>query len=117
LPRSRYIPTTDEQLRVRELAAIGLADADIASQLRLPLPQLQKRFKLELKAGAADGREQVLRKLHTIALSGENVSALIFWVKARCGWRDTGPIQSAPQIIRRVIVFKQKTKPSPCQVE
>jgi hypothetical protein len=112
LPRSRYIPTTDEQLRVRELAAIGLSDADIASQLRLHLPQLQKRFKLELKTGAAEGREQVLRRLHIMAVSGESVPALIFWVKARCGWRDTGTTQSAPQVIRRVIAFTQKTKPS-----
>ncbi|HEX7361417.1 MAG TPA: hypothetical protein VF283_13085 [Bryobacteraceae bacterium] len=108
----RYIPTPDDQLRVRELAAIGLSDEDIASQLRLPLPQLQKRFKLELKSGAAEGREQVLKKLHTSALSGENLSALIFWVKARCGWRDTGTTQSAPQVIRYRPAFVQETEPS-----
>ncbi|MGH9610471.1 MAG: hypothetical protein ACRD34_12450 [Bryobacteraceae bacterium] len=113
MPRSRYIPNPGDQLRVRELAAIGLSDADIASQLRLPLPQVQKRFKLELKTGAAEGREQALRKLHTIAVSGENLGALTFWVKARCGWRDTGATQSATEVIRYAAVFKQATEPSP----
>ncbi|HEX7362086.1 MAG TPA: hypothetical protein VF283_16475 [Bryobacteraceae bacterium] len=108
----RYIPTSEDRLRVRELAAIGLSDADIASQLRLPLPQLQKRFKLELKTGAAEGREHVLGKLYILALSGESVPALTFWVKARCGWRDTGPTQSAPEVIRIATVFKQATEPS-----
>ncbi|HEX7362112.1 MAG TPA: hypothetical protein VF283_16605 [Bryobacteraceae bacterium] len=112
MPRSRFIPTPEDRLRVRELAAIGLSDADIASQLRLPLPQLQKRFKLELKTGAAEGREQMLRKLQILALSGENVPALTFWVKARCGWRDTGPTQSTTEIIRIATVFKQETEPS-----
>ncbi|MGH9624836.1 MAG: hypothetical protein ACRD4G_10920 [Bryobacteraceae bacterium] len=113
MPRSRYVPIPGDQLRVRELAAIGLSDADIASQLRLPLPQLQKRFKFELKTGAAEGRAQALTRLHTIALSGENLNALTFWVKARCGWRDTGTTPSAAQVIRYAAVFKQEAGPSP----
>ncbi|MGH9654237.1 MAG: hypothetical protein ACRD6B_12340 [Bryobacteraceae bacterium] len=112
MPRLRYIPNPGDPLRVRELAAIGLSDADIACQLRLSLPKLQKKFKLELQSGAAEGREQALRKLHTIALSGENVSALTFWVKARCGWRDTGTTQSAPQVIRHLTAFMQEPEPS-----
>lgn len=106
MKRSRYKPTPDDQLRVRELAAIGLSDDDIASQLRLVLPKLQKIFKLELENGAAEGREHVLRKLHTIAMSGKNLAALTFWVKARCGWRDTGASQSAAQVIRHITVFR-----------
>ncbi|MGH9610595.1 MAG: hypothetical protein ACRD34_13080, partial [Bryobacteraceae bacterium] len=66
-----------------------------------------------LKTGAAEGREQVLRKLHTLAVSGENSTVLTFWAKARCGWRDTGTIQSAAQVIRYAAVFKQEAGPSP----
>ncbi len=113
MPRPRYTPTTDDQARVRELAAIGMSDDDIASQLGLPVPRLQKIFRLELKQGAAAGREHALNKLHTIALSGENVTALHFWVKARCGWRDTGPAQNAASAITRITLFKQASEPQP----
>ncbi len=109
----KQVPTPDDQLRVRELAAIGMSDDDIASQLRLRLPKFQKIFQLELKNGAAEGREQALRNLHSIAMSGKNLAALTFWVKARCGWRDTGTTRSAARVIRHVTVFKQEVeKPS-----
>ncbi|MGH9653192.1 MAG: hypothetical protein ACRD6B_06970, partial [Bryobacteraceae bacterium] len=52
-----------------------------------------------------------LKKLHTSALCGENLSALIFWVKARCGWRDTGAIQSVPQTIRYRPAFMLEPNP------
>jgi hypothetical protein len=113
MPRSRYTPTPGDQFRVRELAAIGISDEDIAAQLRLSLPKLQKTFRHELKEGAADGREQALRRLHAIAISGENLSALTFWVKARCGWRDTGTPPSSVSVIRLVKVFKQEPGPLP----
>jgi len=110
----RYIPTLDDRLRVRELASIGMSDDDIASLLRLRLPKVQRLFRLELKQGAATGREQALQKLHTIAISGENLNALLFSVKARCGWRDTGPAQSSPNPINRIVMFGQALEsPSP----
>ncbi len=113
MPRSRYTPTPDDQHRVRELAAIGMSDDDIASQLRLAVSKLRKIFKLELENGAAEGREQALRNLHSIAMSGKNLAALTFWIKARCGWRDTGATQSATHVIRHVTLFKQEAgKPS-----
>jgi hypothetical protein len=113
MPRSRYTLTPDDQLRVRELAAIGVSDEDIAAQLRLPLRKLQNIFRRELKQGAAEGREQALRKLHAVAISGENLSALTFWVKARCGWRDTGTLPSSTNIQRHVVLFKPKSDPLP----
>lgn len=113
MPRSRYILTFEDQLRVRQLAAIGLSDEDIASQLRLPLRKLQKLFRLELKEGAAGGREHALTKLHEIAIGGENLGALTFWVKARCGWRDTGTTQAAFKIDRHCFRFKQEPPASP----
>ncbi len=112
MPRFRYTPTADDRLRVRELAAIGMSDDDIASQLPLALPKFQKIFKLELQSGAAEGREQALRKLHSIALSGKNLAALTFWVKARCGWRDTGTTQSATQVVRHFTMFKPEPEKS-----
>jgi hypothetical protein len=111
--RSRYILTPEDRLRVRQLAAIGLSDDDIACQLRLPLPKLQKLFRLELAEGAATGRERALQQLHDVALGGENTNALTFWIKSRCGWRDTGTIHSSSQIIRHCYRFHYKSGQNP----
>ena len=108
----RYTPTLEDRLRVRELASIGMSDDDIASLLCLRLPKLQRLFRLELKQGAAGGREQALRKLYALATSGENWNALAFFVKSRCGWRDTGPAHSAPTVIRQVYTFAPAAEPS-----
>jgi hypothetical protein len=105
MPRSRFTITLEDRVRVRQLAAIGLSDDDIASQLRLPLRKMQKLFHSELKEGAAAGREHALKTLHDIATGGENLGALTFWVKARCGWRDTGTVQSAILFTRHVTRF------------
>jgi hypothetical protein len=115
MPPLRYCPTFEDQLRVRDLAAIGLSEDDIATQLRLPLPKLHKVFKQELKEGAATGREHAIKKLHTAAMSGDNPHALAFWIKSRCGWRDTGVPQNASSFLRSVLVIRpseQKNGPA-----
>jgi hypothetical protein len=118
MPRLRPAPSFEDQLRVRDLAAIGLSEEDIATQLRLPLPRLHKVFKQELKEGAATGREHAVKKLHTAAMSGDNHPALTFWIKSKCGWRDTGVPQNATSLIRRVLVINhspQQNGPAPAE--
>ena len=110
MPRPQYIPTFEDQLRVRELAAIGMSEEDIATQLRVPLPKMQKAFRQELKEGAAGGREHALKKLHATAVLGDNIHALTFWIKSKCGWRDTGVPQNAPNVINSVLVIKTTAK-------
>ncbi|HEX4158071.1 MAG TPA: hypothetical protein VHY79_06320, partial [Rhizomicrobium sp.] len=78
---------------------------DIAARLRLTPMELNERFGHELKYGAAHGREQALRKLHSLAIAGDNVSLLTFWIKSRCGWRDTGSPQDLLKIVRHIIAF------------
>jgi hypothetical protein len=62
----------------------------MAADFDMPLKRFQKLFKRELEQGDAEGRHNLLTKLYDIAETGENLNALLFWVKARCGWRDTG---------------------------
>ena len=109
MPRHPFVLTPEDRLLVRELAAIGMSEQDIATQLSLPLPKLQKEFRRELHQGAATGREHMLKKLHAIALSGENLNALTFCVKSRCGWRDTGSVQNALDVVRFNRVFRRES--------
>lgn len=110
MPRLRYTPTDEDRFRARDLAAIGASHDDIAAQLRVPLPKLEKIFKDELSEGAAHGRELALRKLHSLAISGDSVPILSFWVKAQCGWRDTGAPQGIAGIMRHILVIDKPGK-------
>jgi hypothetical protein len=95
-------PCTFEQHhagRVFELATIGLSKKDIAAKIGVPLRDLCRLYRAELKKGTAEGHEDVLRTVHQIAITGNNASVLIFYLKAQCGWRDTGASASAAKII------------------
>ncbi len=90
--------SADQKERVRALARIGAADQDIADELQIPLKRLQKRFKRELEQATAQGKTGVLQKLYDMAISGSNTTATVFWIKAKCGWRDTGKAETpAPE--------------------
>jgi hypothetical protein len=109
MPKLKFTPSASDRERVREMASTGAAADDIAAQLRLPLKKLQRLFRSELQEGAAEGKQNALDKLKVIALSGENISALIFWVKANCGWRDTGaPGNSGSRVYSPIIFRLQK---------
>lgn len=97
------IPSADHRHRVENLARIGAAEEDIAAELHIPLKRLRKRFSRELERGSAKGRNEVLEELFDKAKSGSNVTATSLWVKARCGWRDTGTAYHSPVVIHSVL--------------
>jgi hypothetical protein len=106
MPRQPYIPEPYHADRVFELAGIGASREDIAAEIGSSVRKLEKLYRRELKKGAAQGREQVLQKLHEIARRGQNASLVTFYVKAQCGWRDTGnPVNNAGVIRRHVFRF------------
>jgi hypothetical protein len=97
-------PSEEQKQRVRQMARSGAIPADIAVQLEIPLKRLRKKFQRELQQGDAEGKQQALDKLRDSAMSGKNISALIFWVKARCGWRDTGPAENSASAVSHPFV-------------
>lgn len=90
---------------VRSLAQIGVSDDEIATQVKLSLKKLRRIHKHDLRQGAAEGNRQVLESLHKAAKSGSNIAATALWVKARCGWRDTGVVSQSGRIIRSKLII------------
>lgn len=99
-----------QKSRVERLAQIGATEEDIATELQIPVNRLQKRFRRELDRGAVQGRNQVLEKLFENAQSGSNMAAASLWVKAKCGWRDTGPSAHSPAITHAILEIVSKSK-------
>lgn len=103
---------------VRSLAQIGLSEEEIATKFQLSPKKLRRLYKRELREGAAEGNIQVLEKLHQAASSGSNITATTLWVKARCGWRDTGVTAHSSNLIRsKLIVAMRESGPQQIQPE
>ena len=83
-----FEPTKEQRRIVRTMAGFGLPEQDIAVLVRLALPVLREHFRGELELGAAEGTAKVAQSLFAMATRDGNVSAAIFWMKARAGWRD-----------------------------
>ena len=97
------LPVADHPSRIAQLARAGATEEDIAAELQIPLARLRKRFRRELKRARAMGRNQILENVFEKAKSGESVPTTTFWLKSQCGWRDTGPSQAPPTIVRHIL--------------
>jgi hypothetical protein len=92
--RPKWIPTPKDILKAEELAARGLTKEQIAHYLCISYDTLNERtkeiaeFSDAIKRGQAFGIEKIANSLFETALSG-NVTAQIFYLKSRAGWKET----------------------------
>ena len=83
--------------KIEDLAAKGLTLEQIAGALSIDVRTLynhRKKFREvgeAINRGTASGIATIANKLFEAAKNG-NVTAQIFYLKARAGWRDQGPI-------------------------
>lgn len=88
--------------RVESLAAQGLSEQQIADSLGISRSTIDRRkrdddaFVAALKRGKNAGIENVTNALYQAATAGEkpNVSAMIFYLKNRAGWKDRQDISA-----------------------
>lgn len=93
--RPRFNPTAKHRKLVEDLAKIGTPQAEIAIALGISAPTLREYFRVELDSAATKANATIGSKLFDLAKAG-NITAIIFWLKARAGWRDQ-PIVDAAQ--------------------
>jgi hypothetical protein len=88
--RPKFEPTDKERAQVRTLCAMGIPHVDIAKILSITAPTLRKYFRRELDTGQAEANAKVAQTLFRQATDPKspNVTAAIFWMKARAGWSD-----------------------------
>lgn len=94
--------------KVSELAAKGLTNLQIAQSLGISQSTFYRwsesfpEFSDACAQGRAKGEIAVANCLYELALSG-NITAIIFYLKCRCGWSEKGPkeqeTESKPTII------------------
>ena len=97
--------------RVETLAAYGTPHKETAPVLRIDLEVLCTDYEEELATGRTKANSRVAEALYRTAIAGgrEGVTAAIFWLKARAGWKETSVHElasAAGELGRRELVVK-----------
>ncbi len=112
--RPSYEPTKVHRAMVKEMAGYGIKRTDISRVLDITENTLRKHFRDELDTGSTIANGKVAKSLYNNAVKHNNVSAQIFWMKARAGWKETSkyehggpdgqPLPASPvdEIMRRI---------------
>lgn len=86
---------------VEEMARLGQRDSDIALKLRVAESTLKKHHAGDLSLGRIDANTKVMETAFAMATSGRDTAMTIFWLKTRCGWKETNvvQVQELPQVV------------------
>ena len=91
---AQHKPTPESAAQVEALSGYGIRHDEIATYLGVDAKTLRKYYRDQLDKGMIKANVGVARALHSNALGG-NVAAQIFWMKTRCGWKETAVFQHA----------------------
>lgn len=94
--RKPFEPTEKDRELVQQLVAFGTPQEQICTLIKgtndkpISKPTLIRHFREELNQGAVVANVKVAQNLYRIATGngGGAVTAAIFWLKTRAGWRD-----------------------------
>ena len=106
MSRPSFQPTQEQRRMVKTMAALGTRHEDIAAIVDITPKTLRKHFRQELTRGAIEANAKVGQTLFSMATSGRNIAATIYWERTRGALRgrqsetDRQPL-SPPQIIIR----------------
>lgn len=93
MARPSHEPTEESRRLVKALAMTGTRHVDIAEKLSVSHDTLTKYYADELRDGRVDANAKVAQALYQNAING-NVTAMIFWLKTRAGWREVQTVQA-----------------------
>lgn len=83
----RFEATSEQRRMVEQMSAAGIAHEQQALVLEISADTLFRHFDKELKTGRVKANLRMAGALYNNGLKG-NVTAQIFWLKTRAGWKD-----------------------------
>lgn len=89
----KHAPTAFTLVKVETMAGLGARYEHIAEEIGVSVGTLVKYYREQLDTGRAKADLMVTNAFFKIAssdqVSGASVTAKIFWLKCRCGWKET----------------------------
>jgi hypothetical protein len=104
--RRSHKPDTATRRQVEALAGYGVPEKDIAGVIDVDPKTLRKHYRGELDHGHVKANARVAENLYKRATGEgrEAVTAAIFWLKTRAGWKEAPNAASAVDPTKVVII-------------
>jgi hypothetical protein len=107
--RKEYTPTDEQRHLVEVLSSYGIRQSDIALEAGFLSPKtLRKHCREELDRGRIGANINVGKTMYRMAISGKRLSATVFWLTARAGWRAKSAPEERPAAIPDFVVGREK---------
>ena len=111
MPRPKIQPTEEQRQLVKQLAAVGVPQEDIARKIGIRSPKtIRKYFRDELDLGTIDANAAIGTTLFQKAREG-NVEALKFWLQNRAGWGRTNAFQPTLAAAPPLVIARDESSP------
>jgi len=93
-------PTPETRALAEQLSAYGIPQDDIAKLVKVSPKTLREHYAEELETGSIKATAKVAGALFKAATgTGQGaITAAIFWMKTRAGWRETSNIEHSGSI-------------------
>jgi DNA-binding CsgD family transcriptional regulator len=84
-----HVPTDKTRAEVVALVSFGNTQEEIANHIGIDINTLVKYYRNEIDNSVVRANAKVAAKLFRKATDGEDLTAMIFWLKTRARWRET----------------------------
>jgi hypothetical protein len=115
MARAAHVASEENKRQVERMAAVGITQEQIAAVIGISQDTLVKYYGDTIRTAAIKANANVGGKLYQTAMNG-NVTAMIFWMKTRGGWREVQHIEhqvemqyvvEAPKVAKSTEVWLQ----------
>lgn len=88
--KPEHQPTDKDRATVESMSSFGIPQPEIAKVIGIDPKTLRKHYRHELDIATAKANAMVAQSLYKKAIGDhqQSVTAAIFWLKTRAGWKD-----------------------------
>lgn len=86
--KNEHIPDEKTRAEISALLAFGITQIDTAAYMGMDVKTLRKHYRKELDTALTSANFKIANALYKNAVDNENVSAQIFWLKTKGGWKE-----------------------------
>jgi hypothetical protein len=101
-----HVPNDKTRAEVGALVSFGNTQEQIAEHLGISVDTLTRHYRDELDNSVVRANAKVAAKLFRKATDGDDLSAMIFWLKTRAKWREKDEEGSASKKLVEMLIDK-----------
>lgn len=105
-PKVPHKPTDKSRAEVAALISFGNTQEQIADYIGINAETLRIHYRYEIDNSVMRANAQVAAKLFRKATEGDDLTAMMFWLKTRARWREKDDNAPAAQKIVEAIIDK-----------